>query len=319
MADYDVFNGDADGICSLLQLRLDEPRKSILVTGVKRDIKLLDQVDAQKGDRLTVLDISMEKNIGALKRNLDNGAEVFYTDHHRSGEIPVCENLEAYIDLSSDTCTALIIDEFLNGRFRSWALTAAFGDNLKKEARGLAKASGFSEDETSLMDKLGTYINYNGYGSSLDDLFYSPKELYLSLLKYFTPFDFIINEKEIFERLESGYRSDMQEALALKPELLSTQVALYILPDEKWARRVSGVYSNQLSLDNPDRAHAVLTERSSGDYLVSIRAPKNNPIGASDIASMFSTGGGRSAAAGINVLKQECVDSLFNAITEYYK
>ena len=38
--DYDVFNGDADGIISLVQLRLSDPRDAELVTGRKRDIKL---------------------------------------------------------------------------------------------------------------------------------------------------------------------------------------------------------------------------------------------------------------------------------------
>ena len=35
MADFDVFNGDADGICALVQLRQVEPRDSKLITGVK--------------------------------------------------------------------------------------------------------------------------------------------------------------------------------------------------------------------------------------------------------------------------------------------
>ncbi|MGB5082223.1 MAG: acetyltransferase, partial [Burkholderiales bacterium] len=38
MRRVDVFNGDADGLCSLRQLRLAEPAESQLVTGVKRDI-----------------------------------------------------------------------------------------------------------------------------------------------------------------------------------------------------------------------------------------------------------------------------------------
>jgi hypothetical protein len=59
---YDVFNGDADGICALIQLRLEEPLESILITGVKRDISLLKQVEAKAGDRVTVLDISLDKN-----------------------------------------------------------------------------------------------------------------------------------------------------------------------------------------------------------------------------------------------------------------
>ena len=56
---YDVFNGDADGICALHQLRLADPRASVLVTGAKREIALLERVDAHPGDSITVLDISL--------------------------------------------------------------------------------------------------------------------------------------------------------------------------------------------------------------------------------------------------------------------
>ena len=41
MKNYDIFNGDADGLISLHQYRLQFPRKSELITGVKRDVKLL--------------------------------------------------------------------------------------------------------------------------------------------------------------------------------------------------------------------------------------------------------------------------------------
>ncbi|HZV66950.1 MAG TPA: hypothetical protein VFG03_18780, partial [Telluria sp.] len=41
---YDVFNGDADGICALHQLRLAQPAETRLITGVKRDIALLDRL-----------------------------------------------------------------------------------------------------------------------------------------------------------------------------------------------------------------------------------------------------------------------------------
>lgn len=70
MADIDVFNGDADGICALTQLRLAEPRASRLVTGVKRDIELLEQVEAGAEDRLTVLDVSFDKNRRGVARLL---------------------------------------------------------------------------------------------------------------------------------------------------------------------------------------------------------------------------------------------------------
>ena len=38
----DVFNGDADGICALLQLRLQQPRESLRITGVMM-IKILNR------------------------------------------------------------------------------------------------------------------------------------------------------------------------------------------------------------------------------------------------------------------------------------
>ncbi len=56
----DVFNGDADGICALIQLRLAKPVEAKLITGVKRDIQLLEQVMVQAHDSVTVLDISLQ-------------------------------------------------------------------------------------------------------------------------------------------------------------------------------------------------------------------------------------------------------------------
>ena len=314
MADYDVFNGDADGICSLIQLRLASPKESTLITGVKRDIKLLQQIQPKEEDQITVLDISMEKNIDALNEILDSGAYVFYADHHRSGDIPQKSNLEAHIDLSANTCTALIVDKYLDGNYKSWAIAAAFGDNLKKEASAIAEEAGFTDEEISLMDQLGTYLNYNGYGASLADLFFPPAELYSAMKSYSTPFEFIDNEQSIFETLKNGFEEDMQKANSLKAEFENDVAALFVLPNEKWARRVSGVYSNDLAIKNPDRAHAVLIEKANGSYLVSIRAPKNKLYGASDIASKFPNGGGRGAAAGINDLPEQQVDRLFQEL-----
>ncbi|GAK84104.1 hypothetical protein JCM19238_1667 [Vibrio ponticus] len=74
---YDVFNGDADGIISLLQLRLANPQHSQLVTGVKRDIQLLESLTLQSEDSLTVLDISMSRNQQGLLRALECGVKVF--------------------------------------------------------------------------------------------------------------------------------------------------------------------------------------------------------------------------------------------------
>ncbi|RWX42980.1 hypothetical protein VT98_14712, partial [Candidatus Electrothrix communis] len=58
MNSLDVFNGDADGICALHQLRLHEPRPNArLLSGVKRDIALLEQVTEVSNTALTVQDL----------------------------------------------------------------------------------------------------------------------------------------------------------------------------------------------------------------------------------------------------------------------
>jgi oligoribonuclease NrnB/cAMP/cGMP phosphodiesterase (DHH superfamily) len=122
---YDVFNGDADGLCALHQLRLAEPRDAVLVTGTKRDIELLARVDAGRGDEITVFDISLEVNRESLMQVLDTGARVRWFDHHFAGTIPQRPGFRAHIDGSADTCTSLIVDRFLNGKYRAWAVVAA--------------------------------------------------------------------------------------------------------------------------------------------------------------------------------------------------
>src|SRR5688572_3945180 len=121
MTAYDVFNGDADGICALVQLRQVQPLDASLVTGVKRDINLLKRVAANAGDRVTVLDISLDKNREDLQRLLDSGAEVFYCDHHYAGDIPENPALEALINPAPEVCTSLLINGHLKGARAAWA------------------------------------------------------------------------------------------------------------------------------------------------------------------------------------------------------
>jgi hypothetical protein len=319
MAYIDIFNGDADGICSLIQLRLAEPQNSQLVTGVKREINLLKGVDASSGDKLTVLDISMQKNQEDLSRLLGSGASVFYADHHQPGEIPDHPNLSAYIDTSPTMCSALIVDEYLGGQFHLWAITAAYGDNLTKVAHGLAKQHGLNEEQTALLQELGLYLNYNGYGASTDDLFYHPADLFKECVQFASPFEFIEQNAVVFTTLKQGYTQDM--ALASNEGLFHETEALaaLILPDLPWARRVSGVYSNQLSNEHPERAHVILTKKSDGGYLVSIRAPQTQLEGADDIASQFKTGGGRKGAAGINALPESDLQRLIGLMQQRYE
>ena len=147
MAFYDVFNGDADGICSLQQLRLQFPREAERVSGLKRDIDLLQRVKVAAGDEITVLDLSLDKNRDALMSALAMGANVFYADHHYPGDIPVNDLLDCHIDVAADTCTSLIINKLLGSTQARWAVVGAYGDNFDQAAGELGRAVGLSENE----------------------------------------------------------------------------------------------------------------------------------------------------------------------------
>lgn len=302
MANIDIFNGDADGICALTQLRLAEPRDSRLVTGVKRDIALVGKAGIRGGDVVTILDISLEKNCDALLEALAQGARCLYFDHHFPGDIPRHEGLEAVIDTSADTCTSILVNAYLGGALVEWAVVGAFGDNLLASAQALARPLGLAQSQVDALARLGLLINYNGYGASLDDLHFDPEQLYRRVSAHRSPFDFMAEDGATFGALDGGYEEDVARARGLAPELADDRVAVLRLPDAPWARRVSGVFSNELSNAFPGRAHAVVTEKANGNYLVSVRAPSRNKAGADEVCRQFVTGGGRKGAAGINDL-----------------
>ncbi|MHB0984291.1 MAG: acetyltransferase [Sulfuricella sp.] len=302
MAHYDVFNGDADGICALHQLRLAYPLDSRLVTGVKRDITLLDRIVAQPGDEITVLDISFDKNRTALLALLEGGARIKYFDHHFAGEIPPHPGLETFIDRAPDVCTSLLVDRFLQGRYRIWAVAGAFGDNLHEAARRAAEPLSLGQAQLAALQNLGVCLNYNAYGESVADLYFPPDKLYRLLHPYPDPFAFMA-EEEAFRQLQLGYAEDMAKAEGIAPEMATESCALYLLPDAAWSRRVSGSFGNSLARNWPRRAHALLTRRRDG-FTVSVRAPLVSPTGADELCRRFDSGGGRKAAAGINRLPE---------------
>ncbi len=318
MAQIDIFNGDADGICALTQLRNAEPLQSTLITGVKRDIALVAKAEVAAGDRITALDLSFDKNRDGVLKALEAGAEVFYVDHHFAGDIPESDKLTTIIDPDPNVCTSLLVNGYLRGRYVEWAVTGAFGDNLKASARTIAGPLDLSQAQLTLLENLGVYMNYNGYGSSVEDLHFAPAELFGLVRPYPTPFAFVEEAPAAFEKLESGYRDDMASAVAVKPTRETEKTAVVILPDEPWARRVSGVYSNDLANGSPARAHAVLTERADQTYLVSVRAPLDRKQGADALCRQFPTGGGRAAAAGINALPADQLDAFMDALAASY-
>lgn len=319
MKTYDVFNGDADGICALIQLRLAEPNDSVLITGVKRDVALAGKVPADEPAKVTILDISLDKNRGAVDGLLAAGCSVFYVDHHFPGDkLPRVPDFTALIDTQPTTCTSLLVDQHLGGRFHNWAIAAAFGDNLNAVGEELSRKAGLSADQTESLKALGVCINYNGYGSTVEDLHFHPADLYREFVQFADPLDLIDSAPVAWQRLRDGYEEDMSRGLAA-PVLTESASSLVVkLPDEAWSRRVSGVLGNELANRNPDKACAIVTEKADNTYLVSIRAPLDNRNGADEVARQFPTGGGRKAAAGINALPADQLDEFLNTIATFW-
>lgn len=317
MSHYDVFNGDADGICSLQQLRLAEPRDAVLVTGTKRDIALLERVPALRGDSVTVLDISLHRNRTALEALLARGVAVDYFDHHFAGEVPRHPLLRATIDAAPGVCTSMLVDRMLDGRHRRWAVVGAFGDNLEAAALALARMAGLRDGQIEVLRRLGQAINYNAYGDSTADLLVSPDELARRLRPHVDPLEFAAGDRLARELVERQAADEAQASL-LAPTHVLPGANVYVLPDAPWARRVLGTFANALSRSQPQRAHAVLRESGPDGYAVSVRAPRQRPVGADALCLGFESGGGRAAAAGIDHLPRTELDSFLRKLDQAF-
>ncbi len=304
MTFFDVFNGDADGICALHQLRLAQPRDAVLVTGVKRDTALLQRIAAVPGDHVTVLDISLDRNRGALLALLQAGVQVRYFDHHHaSGPLPQHPLLQIEIDISPEVCTSVIVDRMLGGRYRSWAVVAAFGDNLVAAAARLASTLSAPAATVAAWRDLGECLNYNAYGGSESDLVCPPVELYRMLVPYEDAEQFIAQEP-VLAHIRQARAEDMAQALACAPEIDAAGVTLHRLPDTAWARRVIGSFANHLATSDRKRAHAVLVPYPDAGFSLSLRTPQTGGISAAAFCRRFG-GGGREIAGGCDDLPPE--------------
>lgn len=320
----DVFNGDADGIFSLIQLRKEQPvpqNKQLLITGVKRDINLVKQINERqaKDALITVLDISFDKNNVDVERVLATAESIFYCDHHQAKTLFSHPKLTTVIDTAPTVCTALLVNQYLDNAQPLWAVTAAYGDGLDKSADQLAEQLGLTDEQKLLLKQLGMLVNYNGYGACVADLHFSPASLYRTLMAYDDPFAVINDADSPFAVLNAGYDADLNLARASNP-IVSDDVVLAVkLDDAPWAARISGTFGNILSAENPDKAIVIATSNRDGSLTISLRAPKNNPFGAAEVCSQFATGGGREGAAGINALQATQLYELVNQISSYYQ
>jgi hypothetical protein len=312
-----AFNGDADGLCALQQLRLAEPGEATLVTGVKRDIHLVRRIDAASGDVVTVLDVSLEQNRDDTLRLLAIGASVRYFDHHRAGEALRHPRFEAHIDEDPGVCTSALVDRYLGGRHRAWASVAAFGDGLPALGRAQAREAGVDAASTALLEELGTRLNYNAYGEAVRDLHFDPLALAQTMLPFADPLDFI-RGSDVHALLGACYNDDMRRARTLAPLRDVAGATIVMLPDEPWARRTIGVLANELSRGRPDSAIAILSPNAGKGFTVSVRVPAKRALDAGAFCSSFVTGGGRVLAAGINHLPEDEVDRFSARFTEHF-
>ncbi len=304
MTHYDVFNGDADGICALQQLRLAVPQDAILVTGVKRDVALLRQVPCAPDARVAVFDISLDQNREALLALLEAGAQVTYFDHHHAGALPVHPGFHGYIDTAPLVCTSILVDRHLQGACRAWAVAGAFGDNLPDAARELGASLGLGPAQCALLQALGESINYNAYVDDEADLIIHPAELYRAIHRHADPLA-VMDSEPVLRRIRDIRSRDLAQAADLAPHGTFPGGRVFLLPDLPWSRRVRGAWGNLLVHDAPDLAHAVVSPGRQGGLVVSVRAPLARLRGADALCRRFPTGGGRAAAAGINHLPVE--------------
>lgn len=333
MTRFDVFNGDADGICALHQLRLTQPVQATLITGTKRENRLLPLIDAGAGDTVTALDIAMPGNRQALEQMLARGAHVRYIDHHEPGDIPTHPNLDALIDTDPQVCTSVLVDRLLDGAARRWAIVGAYGDNMRQAATRLADALQLDEATRARWRELGECLNYNAYGVTLQDLLYPPEQLYRAVSPFADPDEFIAKQPH-FERLSTARAADLLQAEHAPVRTCASGARIYQLDDANWARRVFGSFANHRANIEPTLVHAVIAPRSGTGsvtpeqnpeaaseqnrcYVVSVRVPHGAAVSAHTLCTRFG-GGGRARAAGIDYLGADQLDAFADALARAY-
>jgi hypothetical protein len=318
MSRYYVFNGDADGLCAIQQLRLTEFQPATLVTGVKREINLLKRVSAQAGDDIFVLDISLDVNRLDLLQALARGAAVTYYDHHYAGTVPLHPLFRPYIDDGIDMCTSLIVDRCLDHVYRRWAAVAAFGDNLSEVGFATAALEGITGDNAILLQRLGICLNYNAYGESIHDLLYHPAEIAEQMLGFPDPLDFA-RRSPIYSNIEQRYETDRRLIKNVTLRELGPGVKSLCLPDTAWAKRAIGLYANELASSLPGDSIAVVLPKSDGGVSISVRIPATHCLSAEEFCRQYKTGGGRRLAAGINHLPAVETDAFLQRFQEHFR
>lgn len=316
-----LFNGDADGLIGQHLLYLHGLRPSLRITGMKRDIKLMQRLPVSFAGDVYAIDISLKSNAEAALAYLQRpGGKLTWFDHHESGDLSATNRFEAHrfethIHESRGQCTGLIVNGYLGHRFDLWAAAAAFGDNVTASADAVLSRHSLSPGDREDLARLGEWLNYNAYGE-IQDALYAPSWLAETMQAFTDPLAFF-RESGLFAALGEQLRDDEAKAQALKPWREVQGAKVYRVPDAAWARRLGATLVNRWVRENPESGFAIFQQRSEGGYLVSLRSPQQGPRmqwDAARFAADFPTGGGRVQAAGINALPE----NLFEACAERF-
>ena len=267
---FDVCHGDADGLCAIRQWRLNAPASTTLITGAKRDIGLLQRVLVHRAREVLVMDLSVQRNRAALQALLKAGVRVQWFDHHACDPMPEHALLQSVIDPSPQTCTSLLVDAYIHGRQRAWALVGAYGDNLIAQAETLADASGFDATQRASLRSLGETMTYNACSGRAEDGCVDPHEVYRRMTAWPDPLVLLARDP-VLQRLARLRRDDLARAEMWPVQVLSSAARMAVLPDTAWSRRVAGTLADQLMRASPAQSHAVLLEQPDASFRVSVR------------------------------------------------
>ena len=280
---------------------------------MKRDIALLKKIDSIVNAEVFVFDVAVEKNLNELDTLLASGCLIKWFDHHVSDTVPKHENFCSWINTNPAVNTSYLVGQFLE-KTSPWAIVGLCGDNVFETAESLANEFNLNAEQFALLKEMGELFNYNGYGETTEDLHIDPAEILDSMKSYENPLSYL-KQTSIVEQLRNGLEEDLIKAD--NAHKVSNNV--YIFQDEKWARRVVGVFANRKIKDNPDIPCSVLVEKDGGkSYVVSVRSPLNSDKSAAELCKKFTTGGGRVKAAGINDLPREELTAYIDQFQSFY-
>ncbi|WP_375326304.1 hypothetical protein [Candidatus Tisiphia endosymbiont of Nemotelus uliginosus] len=314
------FNGDADGIAAVVQFIHSGFIIDNFFTGHKRDQTLLRHGETLWNAKILACDIELAKNMDSVKKMLDNKCEMCWFDHHGNGEEKLLleyPNFTSNIDIAANTNTALIVYKLLNKpELLKWAIVGLFGDNIDGAALHYCQCLNLSQEEISILTNIGKLINYNSYGESFNDLIIDPIAILHKAKEFKDPITFF-QQTDIGERLAQCAREDLKLGLSYCEEN-SQENYIILLPNLPWARRVYGTLGNYLVKQYKTKPVAILVDIGADHYLVSVRAPLDQPTGAGDLCRLFPSGGGRAGAGGINKLYKNSLEQFLESFQTHW-